>query len=93
MVSVASNTLQIKASYDLSRDRRLFHPASRPSPLDNRQLQLGSETGMKKKIYHALCRSQHAVVSLGVAHEQDWQCPPSRTHTYFVSKARGHTLN
>ena len=48
-VSVASNTLQIKASHDLSRDLRLFHPASRPSPLDNRQLQLGSETGMKNK--------------------------------------------
>ena len=49
MVSVASNTLQIKATHDLSRDRRLFHPAPRPSQLDNRLLQLGSETRMKNK--------------------------------------------
>ena len=48
-VSVASNTLQIKATHDLSRDRRLFHPAPRPSQLDNRLLQLGSETRMKNK--------------------------------------------
>ena len=48
-VSVASNTLQIKATYDLSRDRRLFHLACMPCKLDNRLLELGSETGMKTK--------------------------------------------